>query len=264
MHGHGGCATSGPSDGTADRLLPWQAGASRPAPGPVLVVPAPAGAPVLDLRAGAPRPPAAEGDGHEGDGDADRETAGPAPGELRFPENAVVVVSGLPGSGKSTLIKRAAGGASGSAGPVHRLDSQDARERWARKLPRLPYGLYRPLVRVAHYTALWRALRSGESVVVHDCGSLPWVRRRLARVAHRSGRTLHLLLLDVPAQDALAGQAARGRRVSRYAFRRHLRSVGRLISGAENGLPPRGCASVVLLDRRSADALDAIGFGGTR
>nr|WP_308290391.1 AAA family ATPase [Streptomyces meridianus] len=219
-----------------------------------------AGPPVLDLRTR--RPAAADGDVAA----ADRPAAGhtvPPPGELRFPEHAVVIVSGLPGSGKSTLIKRAVDGA-GSAGPVHRLDSQDARERWARKLSRLPYGLYRPLVRTAHYTALWRALRSGGSVVVHDCGSLSWVRRRLARLTRRSGRSLHLLLLDVPAQDALAGQAARGRRVSRYAFGRHVRSVSRLISGAERGSPPRGCASVVLLDRRSADALHAIGFGGTR
>lgn len=254
MHGHGGCATSGPADGTADRLVPWQPGAERTAPGPVLTVPTPTGAPVLDLRCGTPGPAASEGCG---DGCS-------APGELRFPETSVVIVSGLPGSGKSTLIKRAVGNASDSGGPVHRLDSQDARERWARMLPRLPYGLYRPLARAAHYTALWRALRSDGSVVVHDCGSLPWVRRRLARVARRSGRPLHLVLLDVPAQDALAGQAARGRRVTRYAFGRHLRSVRRLISGAENGRPPRGCASVVLLDRRSSDALRVIGFGGTR
>ena len=44
-------------------------------------------------------------------------------------------------------------------------------------MPRLlPYAVYRPLVRLAHYAGLRRALRSGASVVVHDCGTQAWVR----------------------------------------------------------------------------------------
>lgn len=182
-----------------------------------------------------------------------RQRAGHSPHRLTFAAGDLVVVSGLPGGGKSTLMRQAVGGP--------RVDSQDTRDRWARRMPgRLPYAVYRPLVRLAHYAGLRRVLRSGESVVVHDCGTQAWVRRWLAREAARRGTTLHLLLLDVPADTALEGQRARGRGVSRYAFARHRRTVGRLVGAAERGDLPRGCGSAVLLDRRAAGVLRGITF----
>ncbi|MFD3868944.1 AAA family ATPase [Streptomyces sp. NPDC058623] len=177
------------------------------------------------------------------------------PHRLGFATGDIVVVSGLPGGGKSTLIKRATDGGG--------IDSQDARERWERRMPAaLPYAAYRPLVRVAHYWGLWRKLSSGESVVVHDCGTQSWVRALLATVARRRDRSLHLLLLDTTAEEALSGQAARGRRVSAYAFARHRGAVRRLLREAEAGRPPAGCASATLLDRRSAAAVTSIAFHG--
>ncbi|MEU0526812.1 AAA family ATPase [Streptomyces niveus] len=185
-----------------------------------------------------------------------RERGRRGPRRLVFGDGDVVVVSGLPGSGKSTLIARAAAGRG--------IDSQDTRDHWARRLPgRLPYAVYRPLVRLAHYAGLRRALRSGESVVVHDCGTQAWVRRWLAREARRRGRRLHLVLLDVTPKTARAGQRERGRGVSGYAFARHRRAVARLVADAETGRLPVGCASAVLLDRAAAGALTGIDFPGT-
>lgn len=182
-----------------------------------------------------------------------RDRAGRGPRGLHFTAGDVVVVSGLPGSGKSTLIGRAA--------PAHAIDSQDTRDRWAARLPRsVPYALYRPLVRVAHYWGLWRVLRSGASVVVHDCGTQAWVRGWLARDARRRGRTLHLVLLDVTPQTAREGQRERGRGVSGYAFARHRRAVRRLLRDTGAGLLPPGCASAVLLDREAAGLLARITF----
>ncbi|WP_308013492.1 AAA family ATPase [Streptomyces beigongshangae] len=183
-----------------------------------------------------------------------RERAGRSPHGLCFGAADLVVVTGLPGSGKSTLMRRTVTG--------RRVDSQDTRDRWDARLSRfLPYAVYRPLVRAAHYAGLRRALRSGEGVVVHDCGTQAWVRRWLARDARRRGGTLHLLLLDVDPGTALDGQRERGRGVSRYAFARHRGAVARLLRSVEKGGLPEGCGSAVLVDRAAADVLRRIDFG---
>ncbi|WP_333773008.1 AAA family ATPase [Streptomyces sp. IBSBF 3136] len=210
-----------------------------------VAVPGQPSAPALEHRAG--RPAAAVRDL--------RERAGHGPRALLFGPRDVVVVTGLPGSGKSTLMRRAV--------PGPRVDSQDTRDRWDTRMPRfLPYALYRPLVRLAHYTGLRRALRTGTGLVVHDCGTQSWVRAWLAREARRRGGTLHLVLLDVTARTAEDGQRERGRAVSRYAFRRHRRTTARLLRAVERGEPPAGCGSAVLLDRAAVDALQRIDFTG--
>ncbi|MFF5441765.1 AAA family ATPase [Streptomyces achromogenes] len=182
-----------------------------------------------------------------------RDRAGRSPHALLFGPRDLVVVTGLPGSGKSTLMHRAVTG--------RRVDSQDTRDRWQARVPGfLPYALYRPLVRLAHYAGLRRALRTGEGLVVHDCGTQPWVRAWLARAARRRGGTLHLLLLDVSPEAARQGQRERGRGVSRYAFRRHRRATARLLRAVEKGELPAGCGAAVLLDRDAADVLARVGF----
>ncbi|MEU9335200.1 AAA family ATPase [Streptomyces sp. NPDC048290] len=184
-----------------------------------------------------------------------RDRAGRSPHALLFGPRDLVVVTGLPGSGKSTLMRRTVKSA--------RIDSQDTRDRWDQRTPGLiPYTVYRPFVRIAHYAGLRRALRSGEGVVVHDCGTQAWVRAWLAREARRRGGRLHILLLDVTPEQALQGQRERGRGVSRYAFRRHRGVAARLLRRVQKGRLPHGCGSAVLLDRDAANRLRRIGFTG--
>ncbi|MER8184491.1 AAA family ATPase [Kitasatospora sp. NPDC094015] len=171
--------------------------------------------------------------------------------ELRYPADAVVVVSGLPGSGKSTLLRRWS-----AAVPV--VDPRDVHEACEAVMPeRLPYGVYRPWARLVHLNWLRSGIRDGGPLLVHDCGSRPWLRRWLARGARRQGRELHLVVLDIGPEQSLAGQRARGRWAPRRAFARHCAGLGRLVGAltlagsAGTGVVPTVVAevtSVVLLD----------------
>ncbi|MCC3769841.1 ATP-binding protein [Streptomyces sp. UNOC14_S4] len=179
-----------------------------------------------------------------------------APALFSYPPGAVVVVSGLPGSGKSTLLRRWSGAAAA-------VDPRDVHEACEAVMPaRVPYAVYRPWARFEHFRWLRAGARTGEPLLVHDCGSRPWMRRYLARAVGRQGRELHVVLLDVGAAEALAGQEARGRRAPGRAFARHERRLRQLVrrlstEGAEV-LPE--AVSVVLLDRTSRQRPRSVEF----
>ncbi|WP_216814797.1 ATP-binding protein [Streptomyces tardus] len=186
-----------------------------------------------------------------------RDVRGVRGAELCWPPGDIVILSGLPGGGKSTLLRRF----TAPTGPLHLIDSQDVRERLERAVGRMPYALLRPLARVAHYLRLWWVLRlPGAGVAVHDCGQWGWVRRWLGREAARRGGRAHLLLLDVSAQEARAGQWSRSRGVSEGAFDRHVRAMAALHAELSAGRLPVGCSSALLLDRTAAATLRRAAF----
>lgn len=177
---------------------------------------------------------------------------------LRLPPRALLLVAGVPGAGKTTLLSRL------DSGPARVLDPEPIRARDARWLRALPYRLWRPLVHGEHYLRVLLALSGAAGVVVHEPGTRRWMRRLLVATAARCGRSAHLLLLDVTADEALSGQRQRHRVVRRGAFARHWRRWRALRSGLRGpdgqhsvaaGLSPEGWASVRLLDRAAADRL---------
>lgn len=189
-------------------------------------------------------------------------------GELRYPPTATVIFAGIPGAGKSTALRKLFGADpedhTPPAGPGGALvlDSIQARNSWRRRLAWLPYPLWRPVVHLVHFRRIWIALRDHTGpVVIHDCGTVAFTRRMLTRWAARRGRELHMVLLDVPATVARAGQYARGRRVGRASFNWHVRRWRHLLDQVEReaGPHPRP-ESVVILDRTTVNHLDEIRF----
>ncbi|WP_245171285.1 ATP-binding protein [Streptomyces decoyicus] len=168
------------------------------------------------------------------------------------------MVSGLPGSGKSTLLRRW----SRAAAAV--IDPRAVHVACEAAMPaRLPYAVYRPWVRWRYFRWLRTAVRDGESLLVHDCGGRPWMRRWLARSAGRQGRELHLVVLDVGVTEALSGQEARGRWAPQRAFARHHRGLDRLLKALSGpGAPqPRAPWTADEAETPSASA-HTLGFPG--
>jgi hypothetical protein len=180
------------------------------------------------------------------------------PTVLRLPAAALLLVAGVPGAGKTTLLSHL--DAPGSL----ILDPEPIRARYRRLLGPVPYRLWRPLVHAEHFLRVLLALPGRRGLLVHDTGTRDWRRRLLVTLARRCGRSGHLLLIDVTAKAALAGQRRRRRTLPRSAFAGHWRRWrelrAELASGGDpdhgqSGLDAEGWATVRLLDRPGADLL---------
>ncbi|SNS31300.1 AAA domain-containing protein [Geodermatophilus saharensis] len=175
---------------------------------------------------------------------------GPLPGPVPAPAGdavrALVVVGGLPGSGKTTMVRRLLG--DGVPG-VRSLDSEQVAARW-RTGSVLPYPLVRPLVHAQHRLRVLAALAGGDPVVVlADPWTSRWWRPVVLGTARAAGRAVRLVLLDVSPEDAADGQRIRGRRIPDGRMHRHGLRWERLMQTASAG------PDVVVLDRPRAARL---------
>jgi AAA domain len=159
---------------------------------------------------------------------------------LTFASDAVVVVAGMPGAGKTTLIRRA----------VDRVGARVVDTDDHRRAP----GPFRYL---AHYARILAAVAGRRPVVIHSRGTHAGPRRGIAVLAALRGRPAHLIMVDAERAEAEAGQRARGRTVGRAEMDRQARRWRRLVAARPSG---EGWASVTVLDRRTAAAIGAIEF----
>jgi hypothetical protein len=183
--------------------------------------------------------------------------------ELKYAVDAVVVLAGIPGAGKSTLLRRLYP-VGVDHGSVRVFDSERLRARWMPFLKRVPYAYWRPLLHLAYYVSVLRAMRPGQGpMVLHDCATRPWVRQLLGWRAKWAGVPLHLVLLDVPGDVARSGQWARGRVVRSGSMEKHCRRWPDLLAEAvarPDSVVP-GAQSAIVLDRAQASQLQALHFG---
>jgi ABC-type cobalamin/Fe3+-siderophores transport system ATPase subunit len=161
---------------------------------------------------------------------------------LTFPVNAVVVVAGLPGAGKTTLIRRAV-----DRTEVRVVDTDD--QRSGGRTGRLLYA--------GHYARIVAAIAGRRPVVIHSRGTHAWLRRAIVGLAALRGRPAHLVLLDAERAQAEAGQRERGRLIGRAEMARQSARWRRLMARRPVA---EGWASVVVLDREQAARTRALAF----
>jgi hypothetical protein len=159
--------------------------------------------------------------------------------QLSFPSDAVVVVAGVPGAGKTTLIRRA-------------VDREAARVVDTDDRPHRGRLLY-----LGHYLRIVGAVAGRRPVVIHSRGTHPAARRAIAALAALRGRPGHLVMLDADRGEAESGQRARGRTVAPDEMERQVARWRRLMARRPAG---EGWASVVVLDRAQAARIEALAF----
>ncbi|MGO9490444.1 MAG: AAA family ATPase [Solirubrobacteraceae bacterium] len=163
--------------------------------------------------------------------------------------SVVVLIVGIPGAGKSTLINRAASAAEWTV-----LDPDRFRRQLRPRLQRLPIPY--PLFVLATIVAIARDAH----VVIESRGSNAWLRRLVAVCARIRGREAALVLLDAPPADAMAGQVGRGRVAPVGVRRWNAVAWRRLMDAASSGaLAREGWSEVVVLDRAQASKVDDLG-----
>ncbi|MGY1848150.1 MULTISPECIES: AAA family ATPase [unclassified Blastococcus] len=173
----------------------------------------------------------------------------------------LVVLAGLPGSGKTTLLRRLL--AHGGGGPLTALDSEDVAARVRGTGIGVPYRVLRPWVHLVHRWRVLRHVAGGSSVVVlTDPWTSPVWRAAVLRAARCAGRSVRLVLLDVPTELAQEGQRTRGRTLPDARMRRHEhRWRGYLARLAD---APAEAGTAIVVDRPAAAELTCDAVLGER
>lgn len=165
---------------------------------------------------------------------------------MRVGRRSLVVLAGLPGAGKSTVLGKLRGGKD-----ISTLDSDQVRARLRKVLPdSLPYRYYRPLVHLVHRSRIaWTCLRTPGPVVAHEPATRATTRVLLLMFGWLTGRQRVLVWLHADPREALAGQQARGRLIRSGSFQRHVLRADRMHQRLLGGAAPHGWHRVHLFTR---------------
>ncbi|WP_344882249.1 AAA family ATPase [Allokutzneria multivorans] len=161
----------------------------------------------------------------------------------------LVLLAGLPGAGKSELLRRA-----DVPAHVKVLDSDQVRRPLREAFGPVPYRLYRPLVHITHHARLvWYAATARGAVVVHEPATRVSTRVWIAALRVLTRRPGTFVWLDVSAVEALAGQHSRGRVLPAESFAKHVRRASGIRRRLRAGYTFPGWRKVCVLRRHDID-----------
>lgn len=187
---------------------------------------------------------------------------GPAhqPGKLRFPARSMVMVAGVPGAGKSALLRGAdLRGTRLLEADVYRGAVQERR------------GLDRDAfvadcvadARTLFFADLNAALAAGQDVVVDAALVRSRARAELCALAQETGHSAHVVFVDATWEQCLTGVRSRARTVEREQLAAYWRTWSALRGRmAEGGWPEPELASVTVIDRAACPSVRALRFDG--
>lgn len=160
-------------------------------------------------------------------------------------DRVLVMLIGLPGAGKSTLARRWIASSPGTL-----LDSEQVAARLHLLTRLIGYERVRPVVHLLHLLRVLGGLLGTDSrVLLTDPGTSPMRRRLLTAAAKVAGRRVHLRLLDVSYDVAVAGQHERERVVPQASMQRHRARWQRLCRELARTGTIAGADTVVVLPR---------------
>ena len=172
------------------------------------------------------------------------------PTVLAVSQRSFVLVAGIPGAGKSSMLARRPITAPGAVV----LDSDPVR-KWLRdRLPAgTPYRHYRGLVHLWYRLQIvLAALIAVGPVVVHLPATAVFTRACMVALAMLALRRRDLVWVHAEPEEARRGQRSRGRVLNQAVFERHARRGGAFVARLRAGHRPLGWHRVTLLDRRQA------------
>lgn len=186
--------------------------------------------------------------------------APPSGGERPAAGRAFVLVAGVPGAGKTTVLARVRR----DLPDVTVLDPERYRRAGAAAFGgRLPYRSYRPVVHALHAVTVLGHVLAGpdrpgrRTLVVHEPGTRPRRNAALAGLARARGWRTALVVVDVTRAEALEGQRVRGRVVRARSFEGHwarwTEQRTRLRDAARAGAALDGWQHVRLVTRDDAE-----------
>ncbi len=165
-------------------------------------------------------------------------------------ERTLVVLAGLPGAGKTTMLRLLSLTSAALA-----LDAEDVARALA-GVP-LPYRSLRPVVHTAHLVRVVGAAMSAGPCILATDPMTSALRRLLMRAAAAiSGRRLVVVVVHATPAEARDGQRRRGRTLGERRMRRHEQRYARL----------RDVADAVISRQEAASArtlMDVLRRGGT-
>jgi predicted kinase len=172
------------------------------------------------------------------------------PTVLTVSKRSFVLVAGIPGAGKSSMLARRPIAVPGAVV----LDSDRVREWLRDRLPAgLPYRSYRGLVHLLYRVQIvLTALVALGPVVVHMPATAAFTRVAMVALAMLACRRRDLVWVHAEPEEARRGQRSRGRVLPRSSFERHVRRGGAFVERLRAGHRPPGWHRVTLLDRRQA------------